>query len=133
MAFKGYLLKVNNNTFPPRYISEKSYTVSPNQRLDEDSSRDATGVLHRSVCEHMPVKIEFQTLPISNEDVSVINEILSVSPDNLERTVDVEYYDMETDSYKSAECYMPNPQFVVNGYNEENIFYDAVRYAFIEY
>lgn len=133
MAYKGYLLKVNGMEFPGKYISEKTYVVSPNQRIDLDSGRDASGVLHRSVCQHMPVKIELQTLPVDNEDIVLINSALGMTTQNIERTVEVEYYDMETDSYRTADCYMPNPQFTINHCSENNIFYDAVRYAFIEY
>ena len=131
--YRGYLLKVNGTTFPTKYIVEKSYTVSPNQRIDQNSERDATGGLHRSVCEHMPTKIEFQTRPIDNNDVAAINSVLNVGTANIERKVTIEYYDMETDSYKTATCYMPNPQFTVKYCDSNNIYYDSVRYAFIEY
>lgn len=133
MAFNGYLIKVNGTLFPAKYIASSSYKAAPNQRLDVDSERVASGVLERGVCAHMPVKIEFETLDITNDDVAVINNILNVDPDNLRRDVTVEYYDMETDSYKTSDCYMPNPTFLVDTYDSSNIYYSSVRYAFIEY
>lgn len=133
MAFNGYLIKVNGTLFPTKYIASSSYKTTPNQRLDVDSGRVASGVLQRDVCAHMPVKIEFETLAITNDDVAVINDILGVDPDNLGRDATVEYYDMETDSYKTADCYMPNPTFSVDTYDSSNIYYLSVRYAFIEY
>ena len=135
MAYNGYLLKVNGTAFPMKYIVEKSYVAHPDQRIDLDSTRDTTGVLHRSVVSHMPMKIEFNTLPITNADVAQISAMLQLNRSNRQRTVSVEYYNTETDSYNTATCYVPNLDYTVDWIDKENnvVHYSAIRYAFIEY
>ena len=135
MAYNGYLLKVNGTAFPMKYIVETSYVVSPDQRLDLESQRDATGVLHRNVCEHMPVKIEFKTTPLTDSDVSEISRILLLDKSNRERTATVEYYNTETGGYATAKCYVPNLEYTIDWIdNEKNtVHYNSTRYAFIEY
>ena len=49
MAFNGYLVKAYNNTVLDRYLVEKGYECTPDQRQDEDSYRDGLGELHRGV------------------------------------------------------------------------------------
>ena len=51
-----------------------------------------------------------------------------------QKELDIEYYDNETDAYKTGTFYMPTVQYKIsrvdNTYNI--IHYDKVRYAFIE-
>lgn len=135
MAYAGYLLKVNGTEFPMKYIAEKSYTVHPDQRIDLDSGRDTTGVLHRAVVSHMPVKIEFNTVPLNSADVAEISRLLNLSRSNAQRKCTVQYYNTETDSYASATCYVPNLDYTIDWIDKANnrVHYSAVRYAFIEH
>lgn len=133
--YNGYLVKVNGTVFPMKYIAEKSYIVHPDQRLDLDSERDATGVLHRSVVNHMPNKIEFTTLPLNNAEVAEITRITRLGPSNRSRDVTLELYNPETDGYETARCYIPNLDYTIDWIDNEKkvIHYSPVRYAFIEY
>ena len=135
MAYNGYLLKVNGTIFPMKFIAEKTYKVHPDQRLDIDSARDTTGVLHRSVVDHMPNKIEFTTIEITNKDVSEITRITGLARTNKPRDVMVELYNPETDEYSEALCYIPNLEYLIDWIDNENnvIHYSPIRYAFIEY
>ena len=133
--YNGYLVKVNGTVFPMKYIAEKSYIVHPDQRLDLDSERDATGVLHRSVVSHMPNKIEFTTLPLNNTEVAEVTRITRLGPSNRSRDVTLELYNPETDGYETARCYIPNLDYTIDWIDNEKkvIHYSPIRYAFIEY
>lgn len=133
--YNGYLVKVNGTVFPMKYIAEKSYIVHPDQRLDLDSERDATGVLHRSVVGHMPNKIEFTTLSLNNSEVAEITRITGLGPSNRSRDVTLELYNPETDGYETARCYIPNLDYTIDWIDNEGkiIHYSPIRYAFIEY
>lgn len=133
MAYQGYLLKVNGTVFPMSYICEQSYAVHPDQRQDLDSQRDATGTLHRTVVAHMPQKVEFTTLPLTNAEVAHIASITGLGPSNKRRDVAVVLYNPETDGYVSAACYIPNLDYELDWVEGETIHYKPIRYAFIEY
>lgn len=133
--YNGYLVKVNGTVFPMKYIAEKSYTAHPDQRLDLDSERDATGVLHRQVVSHMPNKVEFSTISLTNTEVAEITRITGLGPSNRARDVTIELYNTETDGYETARCYIPNLEYSIDWIDNEKkvIHYSPIRYAFIEY
>lgn len=113
MAFSGYLIKVGPSgsevEIPLKYMRAETYTVTPNQRLEWSAERDVTGVLHRETVANMPPKIEFNTPLMTNSDINALNTILSTAYSvAAERKLRVTYYDPESDSYKSHECYMPD-------------------------
>ena len=132
MAYSGYLVKVNGTQIPNKYIQLTTYAITPNQRMESEAERDTTGTLHRTTCEHTATKIEFNTPYIKGADVAQLNQILGIA-NNLSRDVSVEYFDPETQSYKSADCYVPDIQYTI--YSEQNgdLLYAPIRYAFIEY
>lgn len=134
--FEGWLIKCGGVEIPMDYIKLSSYSVTPNQRLDIMAERDMTGVLHRDTVAHMPVKIEFETPYIYNRDVEILNGIIqSAFTDRTGRTLDIEYYDAEENTYKLAVCYMPDTQYKIYNVDVANgiILYNPLRYAFIEY
>lgn len=134
MAFDGYLLKVNGTIFPPEYIAEKSYVASPDQRLELEAKRDTTGHMHRKTLSHMPSKVEFQTMPLTNKDVRKIAQILDLEPSNLKRNVTIECYHPETDDYETCSCYIANPQYQIDHIDRDAklVYYSPIRYAFTE-
>ena len=131
MAFQGYYIKVGNYTIPLTFMKLESYKSAPNQRQDLDSYRDADGYLHRNVLSHTATKLEFETPYLTFKDMrSLIQNIRANYTDELARTVEVTYYDEETDSYKTGTFYMPGT-VEYNWYNKE--IYAPSRIAFIEY
>lgn len=134
MAFAGYLIKKEAAELSMKYIKAESYTSTPDQRMDLSADRDTTGLLHRDVVAHKPMKIEFTTPYITNEDVAELNTFFGFA-DNLERKVTLEYYDQETDSYKTGTFYVPDINYIIYNVNISNdtILYQPIRYAFIEY
>ena len=139
MAYAGYLIKLggsNGTTLPMKYVALESYQCTPNQRMESKATRSVTGVLHRTTVSHTASKIEFNTPPLTSTDVGALNTLLqNAFTDSLERKLTIYYYDMESDSYKEAEVYMPDVQFTINRVDNVNnvVYYNSVRYAFIEY
>lgn len=140
MAFSGYLIKVGEAgsevEIPLTYMRAETYTVTPNQRLEWSAERDTTGVLHRETVANQPPKIEFETPLMTNSDINALNTIISTAYTNSsERKLTVTYYDPETDSYKTHECYMPDVHYEIRNVDTVNnvINYEQLRYAFIGY
>ena len=136
MAYGGYLIKVGSSELPLKYIQYQTYSITPNQRMDLEAERDATGVLHRTTVEHQATKIEFDTPYLTNSEISALNSLIqSAWSDSASRTLSVSYYDPETDGYKTATCYMPDVSFTIYNIDtaKNKVLYAPVRYAFIEY
>lgn len=131
MALQGYLIKVGNYTIPLTFMKIETYKSAPNQRQDLDSYRDANGYLHRNVLSHTATKLEFETPYLTFKDMrTLIQNIRANYTDDLARTVELTYYDEETDSYKTGTFYMPGT-VEYNLFNKE--IYAPSRFAFIEY
>lgn len=138
MAFSGYLIKVGSPAveIPLKYMRAETYSVTPNQRLEWSAERDVTGVLHRETTANMPPKIEFNTPLMTNKDIKALNTILSNAYSNAtERKLSVTYYDPESDTYKTHDCYMPDVKYEIRNVDTVNnvINYEELRYAFIGY
>lgn len=138
MAFSGYLIKVGSPgvEIPLQYMRAETYKVTPNQRLEWSAERDITGVLHRETVPNMPPKIEFRTPLMNNTDISALNTIITNAYTiQAERKLPVEYYDPESDTYKTHDCYMPDVSYEIRNVDNVNnvINYEELRYAFIGY
>lgn len=140
MAFSGYLIKVGPSgsevEIPLKYMRAETYSVTPDQRLEWSAERDVTGVLHRETVANMPPKIEFNTPLMTNSDINALNTILSTAYSvAAERKLRVTYYDPESDSYKTHDCYMPDVKYEIRNVDTVNnvINYQELRYAFIGY
>lgn len=134
MAYAGYLIKVGTYTIPLSFIKAESYKAT-HLIQDLDSYRDANGVLHRNALTAVPDKVEFECVPMltnteMNAVVSSIRAQFTVAP---ERKASVNYYIPETDSYATANMYMPDPEFSMYYADGSYIQYNAVRFAFIGY
>ena len=138
MAFSGYLIKVGTTPveIPLKYMRAETYQVTPNQRLEWSAERDVTGVLHRETTPNMPPKIEFETPLMTNSDIVALNTILQNAYTVVaERKLPVTYYDPESDTYKTHDCYMPDVHYQIRNVDTVNnvINYEELRYAFIGY
>ena len=140
MAYSGYLIKLKGGTaenLPMKYMGAESYSATPDQRMESKASRATTGLLHRTTVSHVATKIEFETPSgMTNKDIAALNTLLqSHMTNSLERKITINFYDNETDTYRDADCYMPDVQYkIMRVDNSTNtIYYHPVRYAFIEY
>lgn len=128
MAFQGYLIKINNVTFPLKYMSVDTYNTIPNQMQDLDSYRDANGVLHRNVLPHKASKIEFNTPHLYLSDKIALQEFFTDR-----KNVTVEYWNDESNTYQSGKFYVPDITYEIYQVTSNNILYKPIRIAFIEY
>jgi hypothetical protein len=104
--------------------------------MESSAQRATTGVLKRTTVEHTASKIDFTTPPITNRDMGAINTLLSTAyTDVKSRTLDLRYYDPETDSYKTGTFYVPDIDYEITRIDTAltMIQYSGVRIAFIEY
>lgn len=139
MAYAGYLIKVGSWTFPTKYIRYDTYKITPNQRIDLDSTVTTNGDLWRQVLPHTRTKIEFDMPMMTMSDqVTIMTNLRaawSANGTTLQRECQVTYYDMETDSYKTMNCYMPDIDWKIRNVKDTSpyeINYDETRLAFIE-
>jgi len=139
MAYNGYLLKLggaNGTAFPMKYIKVEGYNITPNQRMESEAKRAITGVLHRTTVAHTASKIEFNTPNMTNLDVDAMMSLFrSKWTSTAERKLKLQYYDMETNSYKTGDFYMPDIKFQIQRIDPETnlVYYGETRVAFIEY
>lgn len=138
MAFTGYLIKVGSPAveIPLKYMRAETYSVTPQQRMEWSAERDVNGYLHRQTVPNMPPKIEFKTPLMTNTDIVALNTIIQNAYSNVsERKLSVTYYDPESDSYKTHDCYMPDVKYEIRNVDtiKNVINYEELRYAFIGY
>ena len=135
MAFNGtYLIKAGGTVLPMKYMKLEGYDITPNQRMESEAKRAITGYLHRTTVAHTATKIEFNTPPMTNLDLNAMMSIFRGAwSSTIERKLDLEYYDMETDSYKTGTFYMPDVKFSIDHIDGNMIYYKETRIAFIEY
>lgn len=134
--FNGWLIRAGGTEIPIKYIQEATYNVTPDQRQDLDSEQDVTGVLHRNVVEHTRSKVEFTTPSLDNSEVAALTALFrNAFTDASARTLQIEYYHPETDSYGSGIFYMPDTAYPIRRIttDKRTVLYNPIRYAFIEY
>lgn len=136
MSFNGNLLSLGGTQFPLNYIYKESYTITPNRRLDLDSTRTTTGVLNRNVLSHTATTISFQTKPLDNEEMAEMwSFIRNAYTDEDAKKVRVVYYSPELDSYESGTFYIPDVEFPIYSVDTDNstILYKSQTIELIEY
>ena len=139
MAYNGYLIMLGGNlgtVLPLKYMRYETYKITPNQRLDYNSTRDSTGVLHRTALSHTATKIEFNTPRMTNSDMNALLALIKNKwTSNKERKIVLYYYDPETNGYKTGTFYMPDIDFTISNIDGRTgtIWYTETRFAFIEY
>ena len=118
-----------------RSLREISNNLSPHVLNSFGLARGIKNFVDRTVALH-DVKIEFSTPLMTNSDINALNTILSTAYSvAAERKLRVTYYDPESDSYKSHDCYMPDVHYQIRNVDTANnvINYEELRYAFIGY
>ena len=131
--YSGFLLKIGNEIFNMKYIKEKTYKGYASVQ-DLDSYRDANGVLHREALSHVPIKCEFETIPLDNEQYGQIMDMIRRNYINeLERKVSITAFILEYNGYVTQDAYMAEPQPHIQTIKDNNIQYAPLRIAFIGY
>lgn len=134
MAYNGFLIKVGNYTIPHKYIKAETYQALYST-IDLDSTRLANGTLNREVLEHHVGKVEFETIPLMDNEQ--LNDLLSNIRNNytnaLEKKANVTFYVPEYDTYCTQEMYVPDITFTMYFADSNKVEYEPVRIAFIGY
>lgn len=140
MSYNGYLIKLiaTNGTkteLPIKYIRYQTYKVERNT-MDLDPTRSLDAVLHRNPLPHTADKVEFETVSMDNTQLQAFLSIIRNHYRNpLAKDVYMEYYEPESDSYKTGHFYVPDISFTIRNIdNAKNVVnYGQTRIAFIEY
>ena len=137
-AYAGYLIKLggeNGTVLPSKYIRYNTYEVEPDQRLDLDSTRDLTGVMHRNVLQHTATRIDFTTPHLSKPDHDYLLKLLHDNmSDTHSKTITLQYWDDEWSTYKTGVFYIPDIKFHIRSIDDDfGILYNETKLAFIEY
>lgn len=135
MAFKGYLMKAFETTFPHKYIQISTYQTTPSQRQDLDSYQDSKGNLHRTVVPHDRSKIVFKTIDdLKLAEKQEIQAFFNGAMANArERKVTLTYWNDEDNIYKTGSFYIPDVTYPIKRIMGNDIVYDSVEYHLIEY
>jgi hypothetical protein len=135
MAFSGYLIKIGSNPdmFFEHFIIAQSYKVSK-KIIDLNSFRDGNGELKRNALDHVSYTINFDIKPLNNtrmqEFLNAIRSNFSVAK---ERKVAVTFYNPESDSYITADFYMPDPEFNIEKIEAGQVYFRQTTIKFIGY
>jgi hypothetical protein len=135
--WKGYYIKTVKTglIFPMKYIKEKSYSATPNQREELEAYRDDnTRNLTRVTADGMKSTFLFNTRPLWLEDVIEIQKFFTdAEVDAKQRKIQLVYWNDETYSYKTGYFYRPNMDFKQLYATEKSIKYDSLELKFVEY
>lgn len=129
MAFNGYYIKVNGNTFPNSLIAKEGYSNTPNQRTDKNSYVDGRGALHRNI-----LPVQRSTVKIRTIDDFTYGQKLIIKSFFIPRdVVTMEYWNDETDAYETSRFYVPDIEYVHKSQRKGQPIYKALELTFIAY
>lgn len=136
MAYAGYLIKLGGSSgtvLPLEFVKAESYDVESG-RLTERIRQDVTGGRHRNTAEHTSTRIKFTTRAMTNTALATLNGLLITAMSDAEkREITLEYYDPETDTYKTADGYMPVVKYPIRKLEQNMVIYNPIEFEFIEY
>lgn len=136
--FKGYLLKCGNQTDNSWMLAE-SYTSNPNQREELKAIRDEnTRSLTRVTSDGMKTQIEFSVLPGDLAQKKKIQAFFNAGiGSNAERIKQrrctITYWNDEENVYKTTDFYLPNFNYPIESFTNDNIYYQSFTIKLVEY
>lgn len=135
MAFNGSLITVGSYRIPLNFIKEESYSAYRNVQ-DMDSYRDANGMLHRTTVEHVPIKVEIETMGLTNTELATLMAGIQANYSiAIERKAKVIVYVPEINDYVTQDMYMVQPQPKIETINPKTntIYYKPMKLSFVGY
>ena len=139
MAFNGNLVKLGGSSgtwLPLKYMRYNTYSCEPAQRLDLDSTRDLTGVLHRNVLAHTATVIKFTVPHLTNAEHDTLLDLLRANMSNTHtKTITLYYWNDEVHDYRTGVFYIPDLTFPIRSVDpiKNTILYGEFELQFIEY
>lgn len=132
--FQGWMLKFGSKVLLNKFLAYNDYTATPNQRSEVEAYRDLNNLLHRSTSPNFKTKIDFNTRPMWLPDkIEMQSVFASGLIDRVQRKYKVTYWDDEQNTYKSGVFYMPDIEYKPIRVVGNNILYNKIRIALIEY
>lgn len=112
-----------------------SYSTTPNQREEVKAVRDDyTRDLTRITAPGTKTRIEFMTLPCELKTKMAIQAFFTnAEVDALQRKIQLEYYNEETNTYKTSYFYRDDITFNVKKATDTDIEYEGFRIVLVEY
>ena len=133
--FRGYLLKFGDTIFPHKYLS-KTPVFTPNQRIEAEAYRDANNDLHRITIPNHKSKLEITTVPITLEQKIEIEEAMIRGLTNgIERKFHITFWndDIGINDYREGDFYLTDTDYSPYKITSSTIFYEPMKYTFIQY
>lgn len=127
--FRGYYIKIANCTFQNPAIKREGFKILPKLVQVTDEQRVASGKLVIKVLPHQPTKMEI-TFPIMTpEQYRVYKAAFRGELSNQgEMYLTVEYYDEDTDTYKTGTFYHTDISYSPTIYGGERmLLVDTVK------
>lgn len=134
--FRGYLFQSGSDPFPHNLIVYDSYTTLPNSREEikayrDDNTRDLT----RITSEGHKSSFSFKTRKnLHLADIELMNDWFKTHIDlELERKINIEYWNMEELEYKTADFYVADIKYPIRQITDNDIIFDEFEVHFVEY
>lgn len=142
VTFNGYLLKAvkTNKIFPSEYILTETWNSTPKQREEikayrDDNTRDLT----RVTAQGTKSVFSFETRNnLHLEDKIAIQKFFTDAEEDtdeahLQRKVQLQYWNDETNQYETSYFYRPDIQFTIKKITTDDILYNSFKFDFVEY
>lgn len=101
MAFQGYYIKINGNSFQDPAIAREGYDIEEDIETDMDSQTNASGELNRNILPTKRQKIYIKFPPMFESQWNIYYNILKDSE------LIVEFYSLDRKLYRTAKFYKP--------------------------
>ena len=138
MSWKGYFIRATktNTIFPNEYIAWESYDSEPNHREEikayrDDNTRDLTRITAEGTKSSLAFTVR-SNLHLSDK-IAIQNFFTDAEDDALERKINLEYWNDEDNTYKTADFYRPDIKFTIKKITEDDIIYKEFTIDLIEY
>lgn len=124
--YKGYVLKSPVGIVEEKYLT--GFRSTPNRQTDKNSYTDGDGETHRKILPHLRTTITFTTPMLYLED-----KIKLQAHFPKREIVQLEYWNDETNGYKSGKFYIPDVEFSHKMHYGNTILYEAITIELQEY
>lgn len=132
--FQGWMLKFGSQVLPNKFLAYDDYSATPNQRTEIEAYRDLNNLLHRDTSPNFKTKIDFNTRPMWLPDKVEMQSVFAAGLVNrTQRKYNVTYWDDEQNTYRTGVFYMPDIEYKPIRVVGNNILYNKMRFALIEY
>lgn len=136
--FNGWLIKFGSTALPNDYLLLEGWETTPSQRVEIDAYRDGNNLLHRETSQNFKTKITLAVRGLKLDEKIQFQQIINAGMiDNVQRKVNVTYWNDETNQYVTSPTgfYIPDIKWQIQRINEKEnqIYYKDFSITLIEY